>query len=168
MFMVLPFGPPSFAARLTSGGPRRCGSPSKWRVEVCNVWPWPWLYAAAYPSDSVDVCLTPLGAHFNRHRRQQRAGKRFSDMIGTRQHRAATSFAAGSNRRISNAFRLTSKNSQNFQDAKRAYERYLALARAQALSGDLIAAENYYQHAEHYFRSMSLTEAQTCKTYDRP
>jgi hypothetical protein len=76
-------------------------------------------------------------------------------MIGTRQHRAATSFAAGSNRRISNAFRLTSKNSQKFQDAKRAYERYLALARAQALSGDLIAAENYYQHAEHYFRSMS-------------
>ena len=40
-------------------------------------------------------------------------------------------------------------------DAKRIYERYLALARAQALSGDLIAAENYYQHAEHYFRSMS-------------
>jgi hypothetical protein len=28
------------------------------------------------------------------------------------------------------------------------------LARAEALKGDLIAAENYLQHAEHYLRSM--------------
>ena len=34
------------------------------------------------------------------------------------------------------------------------YERYLALARAEALGGDQVAAENYLQHAEHYFRSM--------------
>jgi hypothetical protein len=31
-------------------------------------------------------------------------------------------------------------------------ERYLALAREAATSGDRIAAENLYQHAEHYFR----------------
>jgi len=31
----------------------------------------------------------------------------------------------------------------------------LALARAEAQSGNVIGAENYYQHAEHYFRSMS-------------
>jgi Domain of unknown function (DUF4167) len=37
----------------------------------------------------------------------------------------------------------------------RSYERYLALARAEAQSGNMIGAENYYQHAEHYFRSMS-------------
>ena len=42
----------------------------------------------------------------------------------------------------------------NAQNAKRNYERYLALARAEALAGDRIAAENYFQHAEHYFRSM--------------
>ena len=41
------------------------------------------------------------------------------------------------------------------QSAQRNYERYLALAQAQAQSGDVIGAENYYQHAEHYFRSMS-------------
>ena len=41
------------------------------------------------------------------------------------------------------------------QNAQRSYERYLALAQAQAQSGDVIGAENYYQHAEHYFRSMS-------------
>ena len=43
---------------------------------------------------------------------------------------------------------------RNFQNLQRSYERYLALARAEALSGDRIAAENYFQHAEHYLRSM--------------
>jgi hypothetical protein len=41
------------------------------------------------------------------------------------------------------------------QNAQRNYERYLALAQAQAQAGDIVGAENYYQHAEHYFRSMS-------------
>lgn len=40
------------------------------------------------------------------------------------------------------------------QDPRRNYERYLALAHTEALAGDRIAAENYFQHAEHYFRSM--------------
>jgi hypothetical protein len=44
---------------------------------------------------------------------------------------------------------------RNAQNVQRNYERYLALARAEALAGDRIAAENYFQHAEHYFRSMS-------------
>lgn len=38
--------------------------------------------------------------------------------------------------------------------AQRNYETYLSLARAETLKGDPIAAENYLQHAEHYFRSM--------------
>ena len=33
-------------------------------------------------------------------------------------------------------------------------EKYLQLARDAQSSGDPIAAENYYQHAEHYFRVM--------------
>jgi hypothetical protein len=37
---------------------------------------------------------------------------------------------------------------------KLSYERYLELARAEARNGNAVAAENYYQHAEHYFRSM--------------
>jgi hypothetical protein len=44
-------------------------------------------------------------------------------------------------------------------NAQRNYERYLALARAEAQSGNTVAAENYYQHAEHYFRSMSSDRA---------
>ena len=35
------------------------------------------------------------------------------------------------------------------------FERYVALAREAAASGDGIAAENLYQHAEHYFRVMN-------------
>lgn len=31
-------------------------------------------------------------------------------------------------------------------------EKYLALARDATISGDRIAAENYFQHAEHYYR----------------
>jgi len=37
-------------------------------------------------------------------------------------------------------------------NAHRNYERYLALAREATLNGDTIEAENFYQHAEHYFR----------------
>jgi len=36
--------------------------------------------------------------------------------------------------------------------AQRNYVRYLALAREATLNGDIIEAENCYQHAEHYFR----------------
>ena len=35
------------------------------------------------------------------------------------------------------------------------FERYVALAREAQTSGDRIAAENLYQHAEHYFRIMN-------------
>jgi Domain of unknown function (DUF4167) len=37
---------------------------------------------------------------------------------------------------------------------KQSHDRYLALARAAASSGDVVEAENYFQHAEHYFRLM--------------
>jgi hypothetical protein len=46
------------------------------------------------------------------------------------------------------------RQARNAQNAQRNYERYLALAHAEVLTGDRIVAENYFQHAEHYFRSM--------------
>jgi len=36
--------------------------------------------------------------------------------------------------------------------AHQIFERYVALAREAAIGGDPVAAENLYQHAEHYFR----------------
>jgi hypothetical protein len=49
---------------------------------------------------------------------------------------------------------LRQPNARPPQNAQAKYEYYLARARAEALAGDVIAAENYYQHAEHYLRSM--------------
>jgi Domain of unknown function (DUF4167) len=65
--------------------------------------------------------------------------------------RPPASSAARSKRWASNAARSEPKGSQN---AQRSYERYLALARAEAQLGNTIGAESYYQYAEHYFRSM--------------
>jgi hypothetical protein len=40
-------------------------------------------------------------------------------------------------------------------NAYQVFERYVALAREAQTSGDRIAAESFYQHAEHYFRVMN-------------
>jgi hypothetical protein len=76
----------------------------------------------------------------------------------TRQPRPAASFAPRSRGWTSNAARTESNSSQN---ARRTYERYVALAQAEAQAGNLIGAENYYQYAEHYFRSMSTDPGTT-------
>jgi hypothetical protein len=52
-------------------------------------------------------------------------------------------------------------NTNGHQNAQRSYERYLALAQEEARSGNVVAAENYYQHAEHYFRLMSSNRGAT-------
>jgi len=72
-------------------------------------------------------------------------------IMSAHQPRPARSFAAHSKRWASSATRPEQKSSQN---AQRNYERYLALARAEAQIGNMVGAENYYQYAEHYFRSM--------------
>ncbi len=44
--------------------------------------------------------------------------------------------------------------------ASHVYEKYLQLARDANSSGDRVMAENYLQHAEHYYRIMAATAAQ--------
>ena len=73
-------------------------------------------------------------------------------IMSTRQPRTAMSFAVRSKPGTSRAVRLEPEHSQN---AQRNYERYLALARVEDLIGNTVGAENYYQHAEHYFRLMT-------------
>lgn len=52
----------------------------------------------------------------------------------------------------------TGRSSGNVNDAKarhnasQTHERYLALARDALAGGDRVAAENYFQHADHYYR----------------
>ena len=49
---------------------------------------------------------------------------------------------------------IQSPTKADTMQAKHKYERYLALANATSVTGDVVQAENYYQHAEHYFRVM--------------
>jgi hypothetical protein len=78
--------------------------------------------------------------------------------MSTRQPKSAGPFAPRSKRWTSSAARPRLNGSQS---AQRSYERYLALAQEEARSGNVIAAENYCQHAEHYFRLLSSNRGET-------
>jgi hypothetical protein len=45
-------------------------------------------------------------------------------------------------------------------NAQTVYERYMQLARDAAAAGDRVLAENYTQHAEHYFRVLRALQPQ--------
>ena len=79
-------------------------------------------------------------------------------IMNARQPRSAAPFAGRSKRRTSSAAR---PEPQNLQNAQRNYERYVSLARAEAQIGNTVGAENYYQYAEHYFRSMRSNSEET-------
>jgi Domain of unknown function (DUF4167) len=75
--------------------------------------------------------------------------------MSTRRPRPVGSYTARSNTRVARSA------SAGFQSAQMSYERYLALAQEEARSGNVVGAENYYQHAEHYFRLMSKNRLET-------
>src|SRR5262249_16209709 len=60
-------------------------------------------------------------------------------------------FAARSQQRPSNALRPEPQGSHN---ARRNYDRYVALAQAELQAGDRVAAENYYQHSRTLFQNV--------------
>src|SRR6186713_120906 len=47
-------------------------------------------------------------------------------------------------------------------------EKYVQLARDARSSGDPVAAENYYQHAEHYFRLIAAAQEQFRQGQQQP
>ncbi|HVJ53979.1 MAG TPA: DUF4167 domain-containing protein [Aliidongia sp.] len=53
-------------------------------------------------------------------------------------------------------------------NAYQVFERYVALAREAVSSGDRVAAENFYQHAEHYFRIMNANGDNPTQNMNRP
>ncbi len=64
---------------------------------------------------------------------------------------------SNSNRRSNSGNRSYDSNGPDGKirgSASQVYEKYTTLARDAQTSGDPVAAENYYQHAEHYFRIM--------------
>ncbi len=68
-----------------------------------------------------------------------------------RSARGGRQFSAG---KPSRPTQSASSSANTVAQAKRSYERYIALARDAASAGDAIESENYYQHAEHYLRTM--------------
>lgn len=52
--------------------------------------------------------------------------------------------------------------------ANQIYDKYLALARDAASSGDRVKAENYLQHAEHYFRVIRAMQASQQQPLQQP
>jgi hypothetical protein len=61
--------------------------------------------------------------------------------------------------RLPNRIQTFDSNGPNVKirgNAYQVFERYVALAREALSGGDRVAAENLYQHAEHYFRLMNL------------
>jgi hypothetical protein len=73
-------------------------------------------------------------------------------IMSTRQPKPTGSLAARPKRWTPSTARPQLHGSQS---AQRSYARYLALAQEEARSGNVVGAENYYQHAEHFFRLMS-------------
>jgi Domain of unknown function (DUF4167) len=52
--------------------------------------------------------------------------------------------------------------------AHQIFERYIALAREAATTGDRVAAENFRQHAEHYFRINNASRERNSQETSRP
>ncbi len=75
----------------------------------------------------------------------------------TRQGPNAKRTQGHGNGRIGGPRTQTNKNNGSAVrgNARQVMERYLALAREASSAGDRIAAEGYFQHAEHYFRVLN-------------
>jgi hypothetical protein len=86
------------------------------------------------------VFRKPGGRHANGGRASMNSERDKSNRRG--QHKSRLNPYAGHNRR------------QASGDWRQRRDRYLALAQAAASAGHAVEAENYYQHAEHYFRLM--------------
>jgi hypothetical protein len=56
--------------------------------------------------------------------------------------------------------KTTSPRVGNGMSARASYERYLSLARDAASAGNAIEAENFFQHADHYFRVMRADQGE--------
>ena len=73
---------------------------------------------------------------------------------GMRTRRHGSAVGSFSDRSEETKRKLSRAAGVRLNDVRENYERYMALARAVGSTGDATEIENYYQHAEHYFRLM--------------
>jgi hypothetical protein len=90
----------------------------------------------------------------------QRPGKRF--------HRNRPSQPNSGTSQDSQAFDSRGPGDRIRGTAPQIYERYLTLAREAARIDDRVAAEGYYQHAEHYFRVGNATHGGNSAAASQP
>jgi hypothetical protein len=91
----------------------------------------------------------------------QRESETSFDVSGNMKQGQGSKRTRGRNggRRSSNRQQLFDSNGPSVRirgNAFQVHEKYLGLARDAASAGDRVSAENYYQHAEHYFRIYSV------------
>jgi hypothetical protein len=83
---------------------------------------------------------------------RSRHAERNATFMTTPQRNGTRAFTSRANRSASSSTRQEPDGRVN---ARARYAKYIVLARAAALTGDAVETENYYQHAEHYFRVMN-------------
>tara|TARA_A100001037_G_scaffold4175_1_gene4035 strand:+ start:7411 stop:7962 length:552 start_codon:yes stop_codon:yes gene_type:complete len=77
----------------------------------------------------------------------------------SRRSRGRGNSGRGNRPQRSNSFDSNGPDVKVRGSAKQVVDKYQALAREAATAGDPVKAENYYQHAEHYYRAININAA---------
>ena len=93
-------------------------------------------------------------------KRSRRGGRRPQHSNGGGGHNNGGSHSSGGGFNPNRTFDSSGPEIKIRGSASHVYEKYLQLARDANSSGDRVMAENYLQHAEHYFRIMAAQQAQ--------
>src|SRR5579863_1292204 len=93
-------------------------------------------------------------------KRSRRGGRRPQHSNGGGGHNSGGNHSGGGGFNPNRTFDSSGPEVKIRGSASHVYEKYLQLARDSNSSGDRVMAENYLQHAEHYFRIMAAQQAQ--------
>ena len=93
-------------------------------------------------------------------KRSRRGGRRPQHSNGGGGHSNGGSHSSGGGFNPNRTFDSSGPEIKIRGSASHVYEKYLQLARDANSGGDRVMAENYLQHAEHYFRIMAAQQAQ--------
>ena len=96
-------------------------------------------------------------------KRSRRGGRRPQHSNGGGGHNNGGSHSSGGGFNPNRTFDSSGPEIKIRGSASHVYEKYLQLARDANSSGDRVMAENYLQHAEHYFRIMAAQQAQAAQ-----
>ncbi len=93
-------------------------------------------------------------------KRSRRGGRRPQHSNGGGGHNNGGSGGGGGGFNPNRTFDSSGPEIKICGSASHVYEKYLQLARDANSGGDRVMAENYLQHAEHYYRIMAAQQAQ--------